>query len=62
MRKSDNKLEYNSTIYSKWWDKKKNCHYYGNKTFRLWLDPDEIHTWKDNGWVIEQTNGQLNMF
>ena len=62
MRKSDNKLEYNSTIYSKWWDKKNNCYYYGNKTFKLWLNREEIKDWKKNVWKGVQTNGQLNIF
>ena len=62
MRKNDTSVEYNSTIYSKWWDKKNKCHYYGHKTFKLWIDPDEIKDWEKNGWKLVQTKGQLSMF
>ena len=60
--KKDNRIEYNSTIYSKWWDKNNKCHYYANKTFKVWLDPDEIKDWEKHNWKLVQTNGQLNMF
>ena len=51
MRKNDHRLEYNL--------KRSNIK---SKIFKLWLDPDDIHTWEDNGWIVTQTSGQLNMF
>ena len=62
MKKNDRRVEYNCTLYTEWWDKKRECHYHGNETFKLWLDPDEIKDWEKHGWKCIQNSGQINMF